>query len=457
MQFKQRNIATMLVAKNINVSTLGGVDFVGLNINAFKGSMAAGETIVVNMAGVAVDAGTASTLTQQFRIATKLADGDVKFSDTIDAKMVKKVTCQRYVAGANQVDYIGYNGSTGAIDVIDDNVYKINMYIVGTDALDFSRMTVKHGVYKSDSSATQAEIAAGLTQSLISNFSREGMKLKYGTDIIKFDRVNSATGAEALGASDTLVGIKGSKYVTIVETGGTLPYLFVAGDYLRLGTTVTSPVYKITATTVTTADGGVLTLDIPLQESVSYSGTGAAMYITAANAAAGNFGIKMTGAEYPYSAFKLGYGRSSWRMGLDDFGSTTITNSVAMSLGSGNGKAVNELESWIALNRGNWYTNSVAVTYPVLESNTSSNYALIHIQYTDDYVTELGHGSDAHKELWIACPYGTGTIYTDADTGIGPVIDAYASKYSWSISYGTGTDGVANTTTAKAIESGAGA
>ena len=438
MQFKQRNIATMLVAKSVAATA----NLKSKNIQEVKSSIAVGEPVVVSMGGVVVDA--TGTLPTEFRVGVKLTDGDMKFSDTINSKMVKKVTVQKYVAGANQVDYIGYNGTSGAIDVIDDNVYKINMYIVGTDALDFSRMTVKHGVYKSDSNATQGEIAAGLTQSLISNFSREGMKLKYGTDIIKFDRVNSATGAEALGASDTLVGIKGSKYVTIVETGGTLPYLFVAGDYLRLGTTVTSPVYKITATTVTTADGGVLTLDIPLQESVSYSGTGAAMYITAAAAAAGNFGIKMTGAEYPYSAFKLGYGRSSWRMGLDDFGSTTITNSVAMSLGSGEGKAVNELESWISLNRGNWYTNAVAVTYPVLESATSSNYALIHIQYTDDYVTELGHGSDAHKELWIACVKGNGGAYSDTNTGLGTVLDAYATALKWDVVY-SGASGTANT------------
>lgn len=100
------------------------------------------------------------------------------------ASMVKKVTVQKYVAGANQVDYIGYNGTTGSIDVIDDNVYKVNITIVGTDATDFSRRTIKHGVYKSDSAATQEEIAAGLTNSLITNFSREGIKLRFGTDLI---------------------------------------------------------------------------------------------------------------------------------------------------------------------------------------------------------------------------------------------------------------------------------
>lgn len=90
-----------------------------------------------------------------------------------------------------------------------------------------------------------------------------------------------------------------------------------------------------------------------------------------------------------------------------------------MSLGSGEGETINELESWINLNRGNAYLNSVAVKYPTLYSETTSNYAVIHFQYTDDYVSELGHGVDAHKELYIACVIGDVGAYKDANTGIG--------------------------------------
>lgn len=427
MQFKQKNVATMLVAKNVtrNSSLTQGV-------RVTTSLMGDGEIIVVNPAGLVLDT---SPLSENFKFVVERPDGTLKFSDMINAKSVQKVTVHKYEAGVNQVDYIGYNGTSGAIDVIDNNTYKINITLRGTDALDASRMTLKHGVYSSDDSATQEEIAAGLTKSLISNFSREAIKLKYHTDLIKFERVNSTAGTEALGASDTLVGTAGSKYVTITETGGTLPYLFAVGDYIRMGTAVTSPVYKITATTVTVADGGVLTLDIPLQTSVSYSGTGAVEYITAAEAAASNFGIKMTGCEFPYIAYKLSYGRSTWTMGLQDFGSTTITNSTKMSLGSGYGKMVNELESWIALNRDNWYLNSVAVTYPTLDSVLTGTYALIHFQYTNEDTTDMGNTNKFHKELWIACPIGNGDTYDDANTGIGPVIDAYATAYNWNISY----------------------
>lgn len=450
MQFKQRNIATMLVAKG----TVAGAEGVagattisaGTNINIEKAGMFNGEPAVVNMAGVVLNAGTASTLVPNFRIAVKLADGDLKFSDTINAKMVKKVTVQKYVAGTNQVDYIGYNGTTGSIDVLDNNVYKVNITYLGTDSFDASRRTIKHGVYKSDAAATQSEIAAGLTNSLITNFSREGVKLRFNTDLIKFERVNSATGTDTSAGTATV--IKGSKYVTIAESTGSN-----AGKYNSNGSTIavgdlirftaatealTDPCYLVTAVSGAGTASCVLTLDIPYQGATNTAYAANAMDIVAA-ASIGNWGIKMTGAELPYEAFRFNYTRSTWTFGLDGFGSTIKTNTTAMTLGSGAGKAVNELESKISTNRGNAYLNAVAVKYPTLESSTSGYYAIIHIQYTDEYVTELGISADAHKELYIACEKADATCYKSDTVGLGDTIDAYASKYSWDIVYNGST------------------
>ena len=445
MQFKQRNIATMLVAKTMNISG----SYEGTNVQSFKSSMTTGETIILNPAGVAVDAGTASTLTEKFVVAQKLADGNLKMSEPINAKMVKKVTVHKYLAGTNQTDYIGYNGTTGSIEVTDNNVYKVNITYRGTDAFDASRMTIKHGVYKSDASATQAEIAAGLTNSLITNFSREGIKLKYNLDLIKFERVNSGTSVATSGG--TISFLNGSKYVTILGTGADAGKYnndgstIVAGDYLRVGhaTTTTYPVYKVAEVV---SGGGATTmvvkLDIPYQGTTNTAVAAASVGVIPA-ASVSNFGIKMTGTELPYSAINFNYGRSAWITGLQDFGATTVT-STAMTLGSGNGKAVNELESWIAFNRGNWYPYATGATLPTLYSLTTGEYALINISYKDEYVTEMGHGSDTYAELWIACEKGSGTVYSDADTGIGTVLDAYASKYSWDIAY-VGASGTANT------------
>ena len=433
MQFKQRNIATMLVAKGTNGSSGATTLTAGTNINSEKAGMFNGEPAVVNMAGVVLNASIASTLVPNFRIAVKLADGDLKFSDTINAKMVKKVTVQKYVAGTNQVDYIGYNGTTGSIDVLDNNVYKVNITYLGTDSFDASRRTIKHGVYKSDAAATQSEIAAGLTNSLITNFSREGVKLRFNTDLIKFERINSGAQANALGTAKAAL-TNGSKAVVFSED---MTSLVTAGTILRFGTSnaKTAPCYVVASHNSGSGAARIYFLDIPYQGTTT-SDLSAAFVESVTE---GNWGIKMTGAELPYEAFRFGYTKSTWTFGLDGFGSTIKTNTTAMTLGSGEGKAVNELESKISTNRGNAYLNAVAVKYPTLESSTSGTYAVIHIQYTDDYVTELGISADAHKELYIACEKADATCYSSDTVGLGDTIDAYASKYSWDIVYNGST------------------
>lgn len=433
MQFKQRNIATMLVAKGTNGSSGATTLTAGTNINSEKADMFNGEPAVVNMAGVVLNASTASTLVPNFRIAVKLADGDLKFSDTINAKMVKKVTVQKYVAGTNQVDYIGYNGTTGSIDVLDNNVYKVNITYLGTDSFDASRRTIKHGVYKSDAAATQSEIAAGLTNSLITNFSREGVKLRFNTDLIKFERINSGAPANALGTAKAAL-TNGSKAVVFSED---VTSLVTAGTILRFGTSGvgTAPCYVVASHNSGSGAARIYFLDIPYQGTT----TSALPAAFVESITEGNWGIKMTGAELPYEAFRFNYTKSTWTFGLDGFGSTIKTNTTAMTLGSGAGKAVNELESKISTNRGNAYLNAVAVKYPTLESSTSGTYAIIHIQYTDEYVTELGISADAHKELYIACEQADATCYTSDTVGLGDTIDAYASKYSWDIVYNGST------------------
>jgi len=70
-----------------------------------------------------------------------------------------------------------------------------------------------------------------------------------------------------------VVGVKGSKLVTVTDatTAGTVNPI-VAGDWVRFGTATTAPVYKVAESTVGTT-GGILTLEVPLEENVSLLGT----------------------------------------------------------------------------------------------------------------------------------------------------------------------------------------
>ena len=207
-------------------------------------------------------------------------------------------------------------------------------------------------------SATTADTKTTITDGLC--LSAHNAVSKMVEKPYKVERVSSAAGTEALGAADTFVGTAGSKTITIVETGGVLPYLFAVGDYVRLGTGLTAPVYKITATTVTVADGGILTLDQPLQESVSYTGTGACEYITASEFEASNTGLKFTGIAKTYVPQVMrGFEKVRFTISLDDvsFTNTGITYVTAAVDGKGTSYQIQELERFSQMNQGNRYTS----------------------------------------------------------------------------------------------------
>jgi len=209
-----------------------------------------------------------------------------------------KTTIAKYKTAVQQVTTIGYNGTTGALPVASNTDFWIKIRKRDNDAANRSQpMSLFAGPVRTDATGNQAELACLLALSGNQNFKREP-----ANGYLKFDLLCSDAGTEALGASDTIVATEGSRQIVITETGGVLPYLFVVGDFIRLGTATTDPVYKITATTVTVADGGILTVDRPVTASFAPSaGTGTTEYITAANAASANFGIRLTGKEAPFN------------------------------------------------------------------------------------------------------------------------------------------------------------
>lgn len=210
-------------------------------------------------------------------------------------------TKSRHKDTVQQVTTIGYNGTTGSLPAANNTSFHIKLRKNDNDSANQSQPTSLFAQYKTDGTGTQEELALGLAKNFNKNFADEP-----ANGYAKAEVICDNAGAEALGANDTLVATKGSKEVVIVETGGVLPYLFVVGDFIRFGTSLTSQVYKITATTVTVADGGTLTLDRPATEDFEAdSGVGLVSYITAANAATANFGIVITGIQAPFDVNKF--------------------------------------------------------------------------------------------------------------------------------------------------------
>jgi hypothetical protein len=135
---KERNIGSLLIA-NAAVTTVT----TGTNVDAELSGMFTGETVVTTPAGAILDAATASTLVPRFKLATKLSSGKLQWSDIIDATKITSIQVNSYVAATNQLDYIGYNGTSGSIEVIDENHYYVRLYLQPLDSLGFAKQRIK--------------------------------------------------------------------------------------------------------------------------------------------------------------------------------------------------------------------------------------------------------------------------------------------------------------------------
>lgn len=298
------------------------------------GAMNQYEIGIFTPAGTRITELTAATVTEFIVVQSRGANAAPIVSPVIKKADVVKATRKTYVAATEQVDYIGYNTSSGSIEAINDNIYRIRLAMDESLTSNKGRIYVKDGVYQSDSTATQVEIANGLVTSLINNFKREPEKA------MKFERVTNSTIATGTLTTGTLDVRYGSPYVTAASdidnsaTGTTM----VVGDYL----VILGVAYKVIALDNTNQ---IATLDVPYQGTTNSAVPDANVtFIPAANAAAGNWGIKITGRPLTFSVGKIKYRKSRWVTSIQDFGTTTITNSVGASEGTGTTEQAQEKE-----------------------------------------------------------------------------------------------------------------
>lgn len=211
-----------------------------------------------------------------------------------------KITSKKHVASIQQQTAVGYNGTTGSLPVGNNTSYFIKIRKNDNDGANQSQPMSLFAQYKTDASGTQEELAFGLAANANRNFADEP-----ANGYVKFEVLCDEAGAAIGAAPDTVVGSKGSREVTLTDTGSNATISAIAvGDLFRVGTATTDEVYKITATTVAGGATGTITLDRPLSQDVSLLGT-TAEFITAAAAAAAEFGIRITGVEAPFDVNKF--------------------------------------------------------------------------------------------------------------------------------------------------------
>jgi hypothetical protein len=336
-------------------------------------------------------------------------------SDVIKGSSITVANKGVYAAAVEESLAVGYNGTSGLIaDVATyaGELYKVSIlvhqFMSGTDS-----EHLKAGYYQSQLTDGQAEIALGIAASVNKNFSRE-VSNSDGDKPVVAEVVCNNAGAEALSASDTIVGSKGSTQLNITEVGGVLPYLFVVGDYIRLGTATSANVYKILATTVTVADGGILTLDRELTEDFSpTAGTGTTEYITAALGAAADWGVLLKGKSLPFDRDKKRYAKCRFDVVLDSaFGSTAVSTLASASEGLGTYEAISQLENFLArmmsesYEMGQPFINNITSDLLADSAVAGGGYDLITLKFSDSRVVSF-QNEVSPKELVLAIPFTT--------------------------------------------------
>jgi hypothetical protein len=410
----ERNVTNMLIVKNVNTTISAGT-----NVSAELAGMNTGESIITTPGGVVVDS---ASLPTEFKIGTKLSTGKIQWSDIIKLSSIKSIYADSYSLATLQTDYVGYNGTSGSIDAINSNIYTLRLYRLPLDMAGFAQQRVNRGVYKSDTTASQQEIAKGVCENLISNMSKDPEKTKFGTDIIKVERINSGAllNAMAAGGAATATVVKGSKYVTLsTDQSTTCP----AGSIIRLGGTGagTTPCYGVVAIS---ASGLIVTLDQAYQGASAVIAEGSVETVTE-----GNWGIKLTGVKFSFDAPKFGYLLPRWKTTLQDFGTTTVTESVISAEGTGMYEWVAQVEQQLQGSEGNFYR--AQVPYPTFraEAVVGGEYAIINIAFEDNMGTTLGGVANSYKQLIIACVKGAGTTYSAANVGLGTTLNAVLTAY----------------------------
>lgn len=388
-------------------------------------AMAAGEIGCFTPGGFLYTEATADA-DDPFVITLKRSDGTFQSTGVLTKSMVKSVTLKTAVADAEQIDYVGYNGSSGSITVANDEFYRIRIWLrEGHQNNIHGTEYEKHAIYESDATATEAEIALGLVANGNANMSREP-KNSSGNPFIKFKAVCSVALANDYVFDNSgfdVTVVKGSKiaYVAAATPTYNTGTALAVGDFLRMGdatgadgvVALKSDVYKVVALPTTTT----IELDRPVQvTSATYVDNGGRItVIPAASGVAANWGVGITGQPQDFSATSsqgsvLKYQKVAWTTQLNSeaFGSTVITKDTAASLGVGQWEQVTEMEVFMNGNNGEFFRKGQPnlFSWTLQTDSAEGSYDLIILEI-DETATSLVQSHHGLKQVIIAIPNTT--------------------------------------------------
>lgn len=365
--FRADNSFNVLIGKSISRTA---------SVQAFDRTIAStfianGEVVALDKDGVELTPGKTIQDSEFIYLAQgRGSTNPVVLSNKIYGSTVTNYSGTSYSAPAEQVAYVGYNGTTGNIEALSNNKYKLRIIFKYDTANWSQQVNTNYNEVDSDASATSQEVAAAFVKKFNTFYPSSNAD-------IKVERVADGTFAVAGGATTADV-VNGSPTVTFSGVG----HNFAAGDIIRIGASTTdTPVYLVSS-----VSGAVVTLDS------NYTGATA----TVANANIGelsgtlNWGLKITGKPLTFAVATFKYLKVMFDITISGFGTTAITDSQAVSRGNGTYEEVAELE-YFARGFDGWLAarNSVpAVPQPTTDATSGAIYDMIRIRAFDN--TDFG-------------------------------------------------------------------
>lgn len=352
--------------------------------------IASGEILFLGENDAVLTAG--DTISNHKSIRIVQGDGSTNplvFTPRIVGTNVVAFADKAYVAPQEQTYYVGYNGSSGSIDLINSNRYVARVSFKHDTENWSEQVNMNHAEYTSDATATQLEVAQAFARAYARQYPASNSD-------IKVERVCDGT-FTVLGGSSTLAVVNGST----TATASSASHALVAGDVVRIGGTgATVPVYVVASVSGTTVE-----LDSAYQGTtgtVANANVGEMSSITA-------WGLKYTGKALSFSVRRFKYIKVAFDLTIQNFGATTVTKSQEASKGNGTYEEVAELE-YFAQGFEGWLENRNATPYqaqPRSNATSGTIYNMITIRaYDASDFSPISGTKPSPFDVYIFLPVG---------------------------------------------------
>jgi len=307
---------------------------------------------------------------------------------------------QAYVARTEQVTYFGYNGTSGSLDAANNTYYSLRMTLNHTFGMLNNSPLMLTFPYKSDSSATQREVAAGLAIAATQVKDRQAFKC------FKVERVNS--GAQLVSLNN-LSFTNGSKDFTSADDDTAS---ILVGSIIRIeepennGAAVTDPCYVVASHDSGATTARIYTLDQPFQ-GVTNADNDYCETVTE-----GNWGLKFTGISVADAAFDPindePFVSSFDIQSSESFETAAVTYTTKPLIGRGTYQLVAAQEAYAQFLRKRPAISAYPRTQYLQSAVEGDTYAIFSFEVTDEKFVDVTTGINPKSKYRINIAVKTG-------------------------------------------------